>query len=123
MSASHATDWTALRLAEMAMSGGKRNLESTVRILVCRPGGVGPSPTVTVINAQHGFDWDSGSLLLRPAQPLTPLTPEDVAAIHESVRKGSSWHAYQKWKQQDARIKELEAEVAGLRADLGRVPA
>lgn len=118
MNASNSTDWTALRLAEMAMSGGKRNLESTVRILACRPGGVGPSPTVTVINAQHGFDWDSGSLLLRPAQPLTPLTPEDVAAIHESVRKGSSWHAYEKWKKQEARIKELEQEVARLKGQI-----
>lgn len=120
MSASHSADLTAAHLAQIARSGAP---ESTVRVLVCRPGGVGPSPTVTVINAQHGFDWDSGRLLLLPAQPLTTLTPEDVAAIHESVRKGSSWHAYEKWKKQAERIKALEQEIAALRAnqEVGRL--
>lgn len=55
----------------------------------------GPTPAVGIIGAHAGFDWDSGRVLLTPAQPVVALTPEQVEAIVKSVRSGQSWHAYQ----------------------------
>lgn len=93
------------------------NLE--LRIVVQSQGSVGGTPSVAVSNVQAGFDWDSGKLLIYPEQVLTALTPEDIAAIRESVSRGQSWHAYQQYKKQAERIKALEQELAALRAPQG----
>ncbi len=93
--------------------------ELSVLIITQRPGAIGATPGVPVASAQAGFDWDRGKLLLRPAQPLTELTPEQMADIQASVRKGQSWHAYQAHKKQTTRIAELEAEVARLQRLVG----
>lgn len=93
-----------------------RSPELEARIVIQSQGSVGGTPTVAVRDALAGFDWDSGKFLIYPEQPLIPLTPEDIAAIHDSLRKGGSWHAYQSYKKQADRIKELEAELAKLRA-------
>ena len=104
-------------LADLILSHpGSRALETEVRIVVHRPGSVGPMPTVAVKQAGRGCDWDQGSYLLYPETPLTELSPEDVEAIRQSVKLGSSWHAFQSYKKQADRIKSLEAELAALRA-------
>ncbi len=61
-----------------------------VTIVVHSPGRIGSTPSVEVQSIHAGFDWDSGKVLIFPAQPLTTLTPEQVADITESVRKGQS---------------------------------
>lgn len=90
--------------------------QQPLRIVVFAPGAIGPTPTVEVQSVQPGFDWDQGKTLILPAQPLTVLTQEDVAAIHKSVRSGSSWHAYQAQQKLRDRITQLEAELAALKS-------
>src|SRR3546814_636945 len=86
-------------------AGGRDDLDLDVRVFA--PGTVGGTPRVAVEILQAGFDWDAGVVLAIPAAPLTKLSPEDVAAIHESVRRGQSWHAYQHYKKQAGRIAAL----------------
>lgn len=100
-----------LRLHEL--TGHYRDLRLTVE--VCSPGAVGGTPTVDIVTLQGGCDWDASKVLMRPAQPLTVLSAEDVAAIHASVRAGSSWHAYQAHKKLHERIRALETELAALK--------
>ena len=67
-----------------------------VTIVIHSPGSIGSTPSVEVQSIHAGFDWDSGKVLIFPAQPLTTLTPEQITDITDSVRKGQSWHAYQR---------------------------
>lgn len=94
---------------------GRHREQATLQVEVFRPGSIGGTPRVAVVGMQAGFDWDRGAMLLKPAQPLTALTPEQVKDIQESARKGQSWHAYQAQKKLRERIAELEAEVAALK--------
>nr|DAM52196.1 MAG TPA: hypothetical protein [Caudoviricetes sp.] len=89
-----------------------------VTILINAPGRIGPSPSVEVEAIHAGFDWDAGQVIIFPTHPLTVLTPEQVSAIEESVRKGQSWHAYEAHKKNRAEIKELTAQRDELLAAL-----
>ncbi|EKF0449711.1 hypothetical protein OX161_003251, partial [Escherichia coli] len=75
------------------------------------PGSIGSTPSVEVQSIHAGFDWDSGKVLIFPAQPLTTLTPEQVADITDSVRKGQSWHAYQEYKKHKEQLEKLSIEL------------
>ena len=92
-----------------------------ITILVHSPGSIGPSPSVEVEAIHAGFDWDAGQVMICPAQPLTTLTPEQVADITESVRKGQSWHAYEAYNKHKAQLENAaleHAKVAGQRDKL-----
>ena len=94
----------------------RRDPEITISIL--SPGSIGATPSVEVESIQAGFDWDAGQVLIYPAQPLTTLTPEQVADITTSVRKGQSWHAYEAYKKHKAQLENAaleHAKVAGQR--------
>ena len=101
----------------------ERDADHEVRIVVHAPGSLGGTPSVGLSGRgiQVGFDWDHGKLLLSPEVPLTRLTPEDVAAIHESVKKGQSWHAYQAHKQtkekHSEQLQQCKEEIARLNAE------
>lgn len=82
-----------------------------VTIVVHSPGRIGSTPSVEVQSIQVGFDWDAGQVMIFPAQPLTTLTPEQVADITDSVRKGQSWHAYQEYKQHKEQLEKLSIEL------------
>ncbi|ENB5757521.1 hypothetical protein OM315_19240 [Escherichia albertii] len=82
-----------------------------VTIVVHSPGRIGSTPSVEVQSIQAGFDWDAGQVMIFPAQPLTTLTPEQVADITESVRKGQSWHAYQEYKKHKEQLEKLSIEL------------
>lgn len=88
----------------------RRDPEITISIL--SPGSIGASPSVEVESIQAGFDWDAGQVLIYPAQPLTTLTPEQVADITTSVRKGQSWHAYEAYKKHKAQLENAALELA-----------
>ena len=97
----------------------RRDPEITISIL--SPGSIGASPSVEVESIQAGFDWDAGQVLIYPAQPLTTLTPEQVADITTSVRKGQSWHAYEAYNKHKAQLENAALEhtkVAGQRDEL-----
>ncbi|HBW4307145.1 TPA: hypothetical protein ME439_003192 [Klebsiella pneumoniae] len=92
-----------------------------ITIVVHSPGSIGPSPSVEVESIHAGFDWDAGQVMIYPAQPLTVLTPEQVAEISESVRKGQSWHAYEAYKKHKSQLENAaleHAKVAGQRDEL-----
>lgn len=92
-----------------------------ITILVHSPGSIGPSPSVEVEAIHAGFDWDAGQVMIYPVRPLTALTPEQVAEISESVRKGQSWHAYEAYKKHKAQLENAaleHAKVAGQRDKL-----
>lgn len=82
-----------------------------VTIVVHSPGRIGSTPSVEVQSIHAGFDWDAGKVLILPAQPLTTLTPEQIADITESVRKGQSWHAYQEYKKHKEQLEKLSIEL------------
>ncbi|EJI1696017.1 hypothetical protein NC811_000012 [Shigella sonnei] len=82
-----------------------------VTIVVHSPGRIGSTPSVEVQSIQAGFDWDAGKVMIFPAQPLTTLTPEQVADITDSVRKGQSWHAYQEYKKHKEQLEKLSIEL------------
>ncbi|HFK1643442.1 TPA: hypothetical protein ACGZY5_004454 [Escherichia coli] len=82
-----------------------------VTIVVHSPGSIGSTPSVEVKSIQVGFDWDAGQVMIFPAQPLTTLTPEQVADITDSVRKGQSWHAYQEYKKHKEQLEKLSIEL------------
>lgn len=89
-----------------------------ITIVVHSPGSIGPSPSVEVEAIHAGFDWDAGQVMICPAQPLTTLTPEQVADITASVRKGQSWHAFEAYKKHKAQLENAaleHAKVAGQR--------
>lgn len=92
-----------------------------ITIVVHSPGSIGPSPSVEVEAIHAGFDWDAGQVMIYPAQPLTVLTPEQVAEISESVLKGQSWHAYEAYKKHKSQLENAaleHAKVAGQRDEL-----
>lgn len=95
--------------------------EMRPRIVVHRPGALGPTPTVELERVDAGFDWDRRSLLLTPARPLTELSAEDIQAIHASVKSGESWHAYQAYKAQQAQINELRQRLAERELEIDRL--
>ncbi|HIB0667316.1 TPA: ead/Ea22-like family protein [Escherichia coli] len=82
-----------------------------VTIVVHSPGSIGSTPSVEVQSIHAGFDWDSGKVLIFPAQPLTTLTPEQITHITDSVRKGQSWHAYQEYKKHKEQLEKLSIEL------------
>ncbi|EFO2436176.1 hypothetical protein DM251_19365 [Escherichia coli] len=82
-----------------------------VTIVVHSPGSIGSTPSVEVQSIHAGFDWDSGKVLIFPAQPLTTLTPEQISDITDSVRKGQSWHAYQEYKKHKEQLEKLSIEL------------
>ncbi|WP_255299143.1 hypothetical protein [Klebsiella quasipneumoniae] len=92
-----------------------------ITIVVHSPGTIGPSPSVEVEAIHAGFDWDAGQVMIYPAQPLTTLTPEQVADISTSVRKGQSWHAFEAYKKHKAQLENAALEhgkVSGQRDKL-----
>lgn len=92
-----------------------------ITIVVHSPGSIGATPSVEVESIQTGFDWDAGQALIYPAQPLTTLTPEQVADITSSVRKGQSWHAFETYKKHKAQLENAAieyAKVSGQRDEL-----
>ena len=107
---------TVARAAEILsyVQGSMRD-QTVLAVEVFQPGSIGGTPRSLITAMQAGFDWDNGRMLLKPASPLTVLTPEQVAAIERSARQGQSWHAYEAQKRLRARIRELEAEVAALK--------
>lgn len=82
-----------------------------VTIVVYSPGSIGSTPSVEVQSIHAGFDWDSGKVLIFPAQPLTTLKPEQITDITDSVRKGQSWHAYQEYKKHKEQLEKLSIEL------------
>ncbi|EME2182775.1 hypothetical protein VXL18_005181 [Escherichia coli] len=87
----------------------RRDMDVTV--VVHSPGSIGSTPSVEVQSIHAGFDWDSGKVLIFPAQPLTTLTPEQITDITDSVRKGQSWHAYQEYKKHKEQLEKLSIEL------------
>lgn len=92
------------------------NCDWKLFVKVFNPGTVGGTPCVAVTQLNFGIDWDNGKVILETEVPLTKLSGEDVADIHKSAKDGQSWHAFQSYKKQAARIKELETELNQLRA-------
>lgn len=93
-----------------------RKMDAVLSVEVYAPGAIGGPPTVPVVGLGLGFDWSDGKLIIRTDKQLTTLTQEQVDAILESVRKGSSWNAYERYKQHKAREKELSDQLASVTA-------
>lgn len=91
---------------------------ATLQVCVFSPGSIGPAPTCEITDISSGFDWDSGKILIDTQEPLTRLSPEDVADIRKSVSRGQSWHAFQRHKQMKAELKEKEVELRTAQATL-----
>lgn len=93
-----------------------RNGQLELSIVTNATGTVAGKPVTSVWQIQPGFDWNKNQLLIYPKDQLTKLTREDVKAIHDSVKEGQSWHAYQGIKKLHERIRTLEAELATLKS-------
>jgi hypothetical protein len=108
---------TALHVIQQCLSEDERR-PMKLAIVVQSQGSIGGTPCVEVDSMQAGFDWDAGKLMIYPAQPLSQLSPEEVAAISESVSKGQSWHAYQAYKAQQEKLKSVQVQRDQAIADL-----
>lgn len=106
----------ATELSEIIIRRNHLRADMPVHVLIQSQGEVGANASVAVTGAHWGFDWNAGKLLISTSVPLTTLTQEQVADICTSVRKGGSWHAYQKWKAQQEEIRQLRARIAELEA-------
>lgn len=73
-------------------------------------GNIGGTRASKVSSINFGFDWDHGKLLISTEDTLTAMTPEQLEEVHQSAKKGQSWHAYQSYKKQDEEIKRLRTE-------------
>lgn len=104
------------RLNKLAESYGTRLDNADLVIVVQNPGTVGGTPAVSVLDIHTGIDWDANKVMLTTEQDLTLLSKVESLAILESVRLGSSWHAYQTQKQLKDRITSLEQELAQLKS-------
>jgi hypothetical protein len=109
---------TAMAFIQRAQSLSAHDWRLTVAIN--NPGGLTAHQTVEVERMDQGFDWTAGQIILQPAMPLSRLSPEEVAAVMQSVRQGQSWHAYEREKKLRARIKELEARIEATAAPSNR---
>ncbi|EAC2054269.1 DUF551 domain-containing protein [Escherichia coli] len=94
-----------------------------VTIVIHSPGSIGSTPSVEVQSIHAGFDWDSGKVLIFPAQPLTTLTPEQITDITDSVRKGQSWHAYQEYKKHKEQLEKLSIELGAAKQRVAELEA
>ena len=94
-----------------------------VTIVIHSPGSIGSTPSVEVQSIHAGFDWDSGKVLIFPAQPLTTLTPEQITDITDSVRKGQSWHAYQEYKKHKEQLEKLSIELEAAKQRVAELEA
>lgn len=92
-------------------------------IPVFRPGALGGTPCVDVIDINAGFDWDARKVMLTGETQLTTLSPEEVADIRTSVSKGQSWHAYQAHKAMKEKLDAAEARADALQAELDALRA
>ena len=92
----------------------RRPLRLTIR--KCNPGGLTAHQTVDVKGIHPGIDWEGSQVVIEPVRPLTELTPEQVEAVMQSVRMGSSWQAYENvvLKQQVEREKKYRAKFKEL---------
>lgn len=107
---------TALeKLNAIASQLGSRLDTADLVIMVNKPGAVGGTPSVQVLDINAGFDWDANKILIATKEDLSVLTTEEREAILESVRQGSSWHAYQAQKKLIDKIAALELELAQLK--------
>lgn len=102
--------FTVNDLIEVLNDAGNHRGEASLKIEIHNPGSVGGTPGVMVKAAYFGIDWDANTLLLRPEKPLTSLTPEQVKEISESVRIGSSWHAYESYKKQKKALEDMQSQ-------------
>lgn len=106
------------QLNAIADSRGTDGLRLVIRKF--NPGAMTGHQTTEVHGIFAGFDHEQGRVIFEPAQPLTELSPDEVAAIMKSVREGHSWHAYERDRKTRERITALEAEVADLKVQLGK---
>lgn len=86
-----------------------------VKIVLDSYGHIGGTKTEDVKYVSFGFDWDNGKFLITPENTLTSLTKEQLEEIHQSMKKGNSWHAYQNYKAQKTEIDKLKKENDELR--------
>lgn len=82
---------------------------------------IGGTSAVPVESVSVGFDWDAGRLLFKPKAPLVSITENEVRAIRESIRMGTSWHAYQNIKELRMVIADQQAEIAELKGLLAEL--
>lgn len=99
---------------ELLTEHARRPIKLAVQVF--QPGSLGGTPCSEVIGLHHGFDWNAGTLLIETKEPLTRLSPEDVAAIHKSAAGGQSWHAYEAWKQQEAKLLQLRLALNAIKS-------
>ena len=70
----------------------KRELESTVEIVIVSQGSIGGTPTVKIKDIACGFDWDNGKLLIFTEEPVIKLTQEELEDVRKSVSNAHSYH-------------------------------
>lgn len=105
-------------LTEMQRRGANQGREWRICIRKHNPGGMTAHQTTDAVAVHMGFDWEAGRIVFEPARPMTELSPEDVEAIHKSVRAGSSWHAYKAQERTAERL--LKARTALIKISQGR---
>ena len=85
--------------------------DQEVVIPVTDQGSLGPASAVPVTSVAGGIDWDKGRVFLRPQQSLSRLSEEDVQAIHQSLRRGQSWHESQAYRAMTEKVLAAEARA------------
>lgn len=78
-----------------------RGVRRVVIPVKCAHATIGSTPSVPVVAASLGFDWDQGTLFIDPQTPVTLLAPEDLENMKLARKEGQSWavqRAYERWQ-------------------------
>ena len=109
-------------LGEVISSLGENAKNLKVLVPVFSPGSMGGTKGVAITDIDIGFDHDHGKAILRLDGEVSKLTDKQKSAIMQSVRRGSSWHAYQQYKamkeREQAERSRLHALLASARASV-----
>jgi len=109
-------------LGEVISSLGESAKDLKVIVPVFSPGSMGGTKGVAITDIDIGFDHDHGKAILRLDGDVSKLTDKQKSAIMQSVRRGSSWHAYQQYKvmkeREQAERSRLHALLASARASV-----
>lgn len=83
--------------------------DPTIVVQITKPYGTcGASPSVEILQAYPGFDWDAGKILLQPAEPLQQINSTLSEQLAKTVKSYDElYYENQGIKAENRRLKRI----------------